>query len=115
MTLRRGSEILVARLEIADRLWPRTIGLIGRAGLPEGQALWIQRCNSVHTFFMRFAIDLVFVDRDLVVKKTVKQVPPNRLVWPVWGATSVIELNAGYLDRHPLTPGEQLYVDHSLS
>ena len=115
MTLKRGAETLVPRLEVADRMWSRTVGLLGRQQLPDEEALWIHRCNSVHTFFMQFAIDLVFCDRDLRVKKTCARVQPWRLVWPVWGATSVIEFNAGFLDRHPLAVGEKLHVDTALS
>lgn len=109
------AKTLVNQLEVASTLWSRTKGLIGRAGLDADQALWIHRCNSIHTFFMKFPIDLVFVDRHLVVRKTMSAVQPNRLVLPVLSATSVIELKAGFLDANPITVGEQLHVDHPLS
>jgi len=115
MKLCRAEEVLVPHLEVADRLWSRTLGLIGRESLADDQALWIHRCNSVHTFFMRFAIDLVFVDRHLKVRKTLAHIQPGRLVLPVWGASSVFEFNSGFLKRHPIYKGEKLHVDHSLS
>lgn len=115
MTLKTASATLIPKLEVADSLWSRTKGLIGRTHLPEDQALWILRCNSIHTFFMKFAIDLVFVDHKMIVRKTCSRVKPGRLVLPVWRATSVIEFSAGYLDKHPLSIGEQLHVDHSVS
>ena len=109
------SKTLVPKLEVASTLWTRTKGLIGRASLPADQALWIHRCNSIHTFFMKFAIDLVFVDNKMVVRKTMSTVKPNRLVLPVIRATSVIEFPAGFLDLNPISVGEQLHVDHPLS
>ena len=104
----------VARLETADTLWTRTKGLLGRDGLPDDVGLWIAPCNSVHTFFMRFAIDLVFLDRDLVVRRVYRDVRPNRLVLPVL-AHSVIEFEAGFLNRTHFNLGERVYVDHPLS
>ena len=104
----------LATLEPARTLWARTKGLLGRAGLPPAQGLWIKPCNSVHTFFMRFALDLVFLDDDLVVRKVYRDVRPGRLIWPVWRAQSVLEFQTGFLDQTQLTPGEKLYVDHPL-
>lgn len=116
MQLRNAaSQTLIPHLEVADTLWSRTKGLLGRASLPETHALWIKRTNSIHTFFMKFAIDLVFVDSKMIVRKTYRQVAPGRMIFPVWRATSVIELAGGYLDKHPITIGEQLHVDHTLS
>ena len=106
---------LLERLQVADSLWTRTKGLLGRQNLPENEGLWILRCNSIHTFFMKFAIDLVFVDRNLKVLKTYRGVKPGRVIFPVWHATSVIELKSGFLNKHPLRQGEQLHVDPTLS
>jgi uncharacterized membrane protein (UPF0127 family) len=101
----------VARLEVADTLWTRTRGLLGRDGLADDHGLWIKPCNSVHTFFMRFAIDLVFLDRDLIVRRVYQGVKPNRLVLPVL-AHSVIEFQSGFLKRTHFNIGERVYVDH---
>jgi len=109
------NKTLISHLEVAQGLWPRMKGLLGRKNLPADQALWIPRCNSIHTFFMKFPIDLVFIDADMVVKKTIAGVRPGRVVWPVWQATGVIELSEGFLQNNPLRIGEQLHVDHPLS
>jgi uncharacterized membrane protein (UPF0127 family) len=106
---------LVENLEVAESLWGRLKGLLGRRDLALDRGLWITRCNSVHTFLMNFAIDLVFVDDQLIVVKTVRQVDPGRIIWPVWRARSVIELRGGFLDQHRIEVGEELHVDHSLS
>ena len=115
MRLIRGTENIIANLEVANTLWSRTRGLLGRSHLPQDRALWILRCNSVHTFFMKFPIDLVFLNRKMEVAKTFKGVKPGRFIWPVWRASSVIELSAGFLEKHPLQVGEKLHVDPSLS
>jgi hypothetical protein len=115
MRLRRGEHTLIAQLEIAESFAARAKGLLGRQSLGEEQALWIKPSNSIHTFFMKFAIDVIFLDRSLKVRKTFQNVRPGRLILPVWAAASVIELKAGFLQKNPVHLGEQLHVDRSLS
>jgi len=110
-----GDKLLLENLEVASSFWSRSKGLLGRKSLPPTQGLWILRCNSIHTFFMNFAIDLVFLDKKMVVRKTLKGVRPNRLVLPVWRASSVIELSDGFLEKSPIRVGEKLHVDPTLS
>lgn len=104
------NRVLVSDLKVARRFWDRGRGLLGRVALPAEEALWILRCNSIHTFFMMFPIDCVFVNRNLEVKALRRNVVPWRLVLPVWGASSVIEMAAGSIDRLEITAGEKLHV-----
>ncbi len=99
-----------SQLEIADGFWSRGIGLMGRKSLLDQQGLWIHRCNSIHTCFMNFAIDCIFVDRTLKVKSLKREVRPWRLVLPVWSASSVFELPAGTISRLGIQEGDELYV-----
>lgn len=101
---------LIADLEIASDFWSRGKGLLGRDSLAQDQALWIHRCNSIHTFFMKFPIDCVFVDKNLKVKAVYNEVRPWRLVPPVWGASSVIEMRSGTIRQRNISVGDQLYV-----
>ncbi|MBO9667429.1 MAG: DUF192 domain-containing protein [Bdellovibrio sp.] len=101
---------LIPNLEVATTFWTRGKGLLGRGSLPEDQALWIWHCNSIHTFFMKFAIDCVFVDKNLKVKAIYKDVKPWRLVLPVWGAKSVIEMASGTSSKLKISVGDQLNV-----
>lgn len=110
-----SGKVIVPNLEVAASLWQRTKGLLGRPSIPSDYGLWILRCNSIHTFFMQFPIDLIFIDRNMQVTKTVAGVRPGRLVLPVWRASSVIELQEGFLQRHPVSIGEKLNVDNPLS
>lgn len=107
--LMRESKIL-ASIEFAHTPWRRAKGLLGRASLPPGEALWIRPCNSIHTFFMKFPIDVVFTDKNLIVCKVIRDVKPGRLLAPVWKASSTFEFAAGFLDQHPIREGDQLHV-----
>ena len=89
----RGT-VLASRLELAGTGETRRKGLLGRKNLPPGDGLWIAPCESVHTFFMRFAIDLVYLDRNLQVRKVRSNVGPWRLS-ACLRAHSVLELPAG--------------------
>ena len=64
----RGT-VLATRLELAGTGSSRTKGLLGRDGLLPGEGLWIVPCEAVHTFFMRFPIDLVYLDRKNRIRK----------------------------------------------
>lgn len=77
---------------MAETFLERAKGLIGRRGVPLGKGLLIPRCNAIHTFFMSFAIDAAFLDRDDNVVKVVRNIRPWRfLVWGGWRATKVLE------------------------
>jgi len=101
---------LISDLEVAASEWARGKGLLGRKSLGSEQALWIKRCNSIHTFFMKFTIDCVFLDKNQRVKAIYPEVKPFRLVWPVWGAKSVIEFPAGRAKELAIQVGEELHV-----
>jgi len=81
LNLTRGT-VLATSLEVADSGPKRNKGLLGRKGLAPGEGLWIIPCESVHTFFMQFPIDLVYLDRQNRIKKIRDSVRPWRLsVW----------------------------------
>ncbi len=101
---------LISDLKVATSEWARGKGLLGKKSLDREEALLIPRCNSIHTFFMKFSIDCVFVDKDMRIKAIHSQVKPFKIVWPVWGARSVIELAAGRAQDLNLQVGEQLHV-----
>jgi hypothetical protein len=87
----------------------RKKGLLGREALPEGGALVIAPCSAVHTFSMRFAIDLVFARRDGRVIKIRQDVRASRISVAL-GAFAVVEMNAGSVERTQLKVGDRLVV-----
>jgi uncharacterized membrane protein (UPF0127 family) len=82
-------------------------GLLGRSGLEAGEGLLLKPCGSVHTFFMRFPIDVVFLDRELSVVAVRPEVPPWRTA-AARGAKVSLELAAGEAARLGIRPGVQL-------
>jgi len=98
---------VVECLEIAKTPLARMKGLLGRNRLEEDHALLIEECRSVHTWFMRFAIDVVFLDDSLRVRKVVSNLVPWRLS-ASREASHVLELPAGSAARHPVEAGDVL-------
>lgn len=98
---------LATHAELADTAKTRKKGLLGRKCLQPGEALWIVPCESVHTFFMKFPIDLVYIDRNKKVKKVRSNVGPWRLS-ACLSAHSIIELPAGIARASQTEPGDQL-------
>ena len=102
----RGT-VLAEYLEVADRGSQRSKGLLGRTQLDSGQGLWIVPCESVHTFFMKFPIDLVYLDRKNNVRKVRSTVMPWRIS-ACLSAHSIIELPAGTIHKTSTRIGDVL-------
>jgi len=106
LNLTRGT-VLATSLEVAGSGKSRRKGLLGRAGLSPGEGLWIVPCESVHTFFMRFPIDLVYLDRQKRIRKLRSDVGAWRLS-ACLSAHSVLELAAGSIRRTASEKGDML-------
>lgn len=107
LTVERTGEPLATTLEIAMDSQSRKKGLLGRDGLDPGHAFVIAPCQGIHTFGMRFAIDVVAVTRDGTVVKTRANVRPNRIVM-AWSAFAIIELRANSFGASDLLVGDQV-------
>ncbi|HZB89332.1 MAG TPA: DUF192 domain-containing protein [Terracidiphilus sp.] len=105
----RGIE-LASAARVAATAAQRSKGLLGRAGLEPGEALWIVPCEAVHTFWMKFALDLVYLDRRHRIVKIRRNVPPWRLSGAL-RAHSVIEFAAGAIRAQDAAPGDQLTLE----
>jgi len=99
--------VVCERCEIAESSVKRVRGLLGRKELVDGDGLLIRPTWSIHTWFMRFAIDVVFLDRDLKVLKLREHMSPWKAA-AHRGAHSALELPAGEVQRVGLTVGERL-------
>lgn len=91
--------ILAQDARMADSFLSRMTGLLKTEHLIEGQGLVITRCNSIHMFFMRFAIDAVFADKNNKVVGLVREIKPFRLSKIFFKASYVVELPTGTIDR----------------
>lgn len=101
--------VLADAAEIADTSAKRRTGLLKHTGLKPGEGLWIVPCESVHSFFMKFTIDVVYLDR----KHRVKKVRSEMVPWRISGcltAHSVLELPAGTISRTGTLKGDQLEI-----
>lgn len=106
--LTRGT-VLATELEVAGSGGTRRKGLLGRDGLGPGEGLWIVPCESVHTFFMRFPIDLVYLDRKHRVRKVRHAVGAWRLS-ACLTAHSILELPAGTVLASKTERGDSLEI-----
>lgn len=99
--------ILGCAIGTADRAAARRKGLLGRSRLDPGEGIWIVPCQGIHTWGMKFPIDVVYLDRKKTVRKLRHAMRPWRLSACFW-AHSVLELPAGVLDRTGTAKGDQL-------
>lgn len=109
---RTRSSVLADSAEVADTSAKRRKGLLGRDHLPDGHALWIVPCESVHTFFMKFPIDVIYLDRKHRVKKICSAVQPWRMSICLL-AHSVLELPAGAIAKTNTQRGDLLEISAS--
>ena len=99
---------LAANVRLADTPHSRRIGLLRHEALEPGEGLWIFPTQAIHTFGMRFPIDVAFLDRRLRVKRVYHGLAPFRWTWLVWGARSVLELASGSLANTGTAVGDEL-------
>jgi uncharacterized membrane protein (UPF0127 family) len=95
--LQSSGKDLARDVAVASSLAARMRGLLGRSSLPEGHGLLIVPCKGIHTFFMNFSIDAVFLDRENRVVALYRSLRPNRITRIYPQAFSVLELSAGAL------------------
>jgi uncharacterized protein len=91
----------------AHTFWQRLGGLLVRPRLRAQEALVLAPCSSVHTAFMRYPIDVVFVDKHGQVLKVAQHLKPWRAAW-CWGAQAAIELLAGQAQAHGIARGQKM-------
>ena len=91
----RSGEVVASSVEGAQSFWGRLRGLMLRSYLPPGHGLLLRPCNAIHTFFMRFPIDAIYLDATGRVLRIDRALAPWRIARPCPGARAVLELPAG--------------------
>lgn len=101
--------ILATKVEYANTFFTRFLGLMGRKkeNFPEGSALFFNQCNSIHMFFMKFPIDVIYLDKDFHVVRVVKNIQPWKVDKGSLKAQYGIELNANTIKEDP----KIIYID----
>ncbi len=103
-----NGKVIADYFYLANNPFKRMRGLLGFKKLDNGTAMVIRPCNCVHSFFMRFPIDLLFVDRDNKIVGILIGMPPFRLSPILFQSKYVVELPAGTIERLNISKGDQL-------
>ncbi|HMP77076.1 MAG TPA: DUF192 domain-containing protein [Kiritimatiellia bacterium] len=104
-------DVLIERLHIAATPWRRLRGLLGRTELAAGEGLLIRPCGGIHTTGMRFAIDVIFLDRAGTVLRVVRDLRPCRICPGPRGTCAVLEVQSGWLPPTAIPEGIRLVVE----
>ncbi len=96
---------------IAKNFFPRFMGLMGKKNLSEGSCLIITPCNSIHMFFMKIPLDIIFIDKNSKVLHIIESIKPWRISKIIRNSHSVIELPVGTLSKSKTTIGDQLIIE----
>ncbi len=105
-----NSRELVLKVELADSFLKRFKGLMFRKSMPSDYALLLSPCNAIHTFSMRFPIDVVYLDRDSRVVYIEKSMLPNKIGKTIKAAVKVLELNSGVAEELGIKMGDTLEI-----
>ena len=100
---------ILDKVQLADNYAKRLRGLLGKNSLSQGEGLIIRPCNSIHTYRMKFAIDVIYVDKKNIVLKVVDSLKPDRLGPLILKSAYVIEASAGVF-RGKVKEGDRVHV-----
>ena len=106
----RNSRQLADNVTVADNLFTRMKGLLGKNEMMQGEALWIKPCTSVHTFGMKFPIDVIFLNRKNRVAALIENMQQNRLTRLYLSAVSTLELPAGTIEKTDIRVGDEIEI-----
>ncbi len=104
------NKTLVPKLTVAESFRTRAQGLIGKKNLPSDEGIWFPKSNWIHTCFMSIPIDVIYLDRNMKVKKLQPHLQPWRMPAPVLSARSVLEVSSGFIEKNNIQIGDILYV-----
>ncbi len=103
--------VVLKKVTAARSLWQRSVGLLGRSGLEESEALWLEPCSGIHTLGMRFSVDALFLSREGRVLRVAAHVPPWRMLMPVLRCRAVVEMPAGAAGRLGICEGSRYVLE----
>lgn len=105
----RNKNVLASNMKVADSFYTKLVGLTFKDELPNCDAMLFNQCNSIHTFFMRFSIDVLFLSKKNKVVKIIRNFKPWRLTRMYFKATKCIEFPDGSLPED-LNIGDEIEV-----
>lgn len=108
--IKKGDMQIAQKVDLADSTLKRMIGLMFSKDLGERDGLLITPCNSIHTFFMSYNLDIVFLSRDNKVIKVIRNIKPWRMTWMYFKARKVLEMMGGTLPGE-INVGDEFRID----
>lgn len=107
--------VIAEDVRMADTYFRRLQGLMGRQSLPKGSGLWITPCNDIHSCFMRFEFDAIFLDRENTVLYVLERMKPWRVSRMVKGGRVVLEVPAGTIEATGTHVGDRVSLEDRVS
>lgn len=104
--------VLSKHATLADTVFSRLKGLLGKKNIGNDEALIITQCRSIHMFFMKFAIDVIFIDRKNIVVGVVKNIKPFQMSSYFFHAAAAIELPVGVIASSETQKGDQIAIQN---
>lgn len=95
VTVKHKEEIIFKNIKVAQNVFSRILGLMFKKTLGPAEGLLLCPCNSIHTFFMHFPIDVVFMSKEGTIIKILRNLPPWRVTRIYFSAKRVLEVGAG--------------------
>lgn len=92
-----NGEVICHKMAVATNIFSRMLGLMFSKDLPECDGFLLSPCNSIHTFFMRYSLDILFLDKDFKIVKVIYGLSPWRMTWVYLKSRHVLEMKAGTL------------------
>jgi len=96
---KRNKYVVCQKAKFASSFFERLKGLMFSKNLPDCDGLLLSPCNSIHTFFMNYSLDVIFLDNQFKVIKILRGLKPWRLSWIYFRSTQVLEMKAGSLNN----------------
>lgn len=110
-TIRKNNgQTVASKVRIAANIFQRFKGLLGTSSLSNEEGLWIPKCQGIHTFGMRYSLDIVFLDHRFHILKIIEDMKPGRMSDVRLDACGVLELPAGKVKKSRLHVGDQLLL-----
>ncbi|MFN8577842.1 MAG: DUF192 domain-containing protein [Candidatus Sericytochromatia bacterium] len=107
----KNNEILGDKIIYANTPYRRFIGLMGKKEINEGQGVFLTPCNSIHMMFMKFPIDIIFLDRKNKIIHITENIQPWKISKIVFMAQSVLELPVGSVSKTDSKVGDKLTIE----
>lgn len=109
---KKSKKVILTDIKIADNFYSRLIGLLGKSSLDRGQGLIIKPCKSVHSFFMRFPIDVAFIDKHNKICFLMNSMQVNKISPFVITASYVIEAPSGTFKSTKVRIGDEVVLEY---